>query len=476
MLQSRKSLASYFDDQPDSSWYAQTEGLSAPPDGSAPFHDIPHFGLSEDEDDGLDGPATEFMGTWMWHPDHKKEVWVPDGVHSVFDKPEGDKFQEKGETEWAQNAWGSDDYKRRYEMSRMPKGTKKKETPEERKKRREDMQKLLTDARKKAYEAVLSADSPVPKNLKEILQFTEACKTNITKTKNDKIEELKDKKVGKEKNMELHETRVNVLKQKADWLRRLQIINSFSEEAKFENIVGTDLPPCDPNGACYLFVALSFLSQVKKQIMTCLLATARKKIAAKSYATTAERDETFNFVNYSYLANDLRKRLTKDKYPKKLKKDFVDTPDMITWSKKVRALERAAYKKLHPRAKIPKRLKDAPGKREGKKSNKGRGGRGGGIMPAVEEAIREAILGKGGRRNNQGKKKRNHHKQKEHTFGHAPREAVYDDDDGQYVPPPPERPRGGPGRLPDEAFQPWQRPGYREVQPVQSRLQRGYYY
>ena len=476
MLQSRKSLASYFDDQPDSSWYAQTEGLSAPPDGSAPFHDIPHFGLSEDEDDGLDGPATEFMGTWMWHPDHKKEVWVPDGAHSVFEKPEGDKFQEKGQTEWAQNAWGSDDYKRRYEMSRMPKGTKKKETPEERKKRREDMQKLLTEARKKAIETVKSAKT-VPDDIKFILNRVETIKTNTIAKKNEKIAAIAlTGKKGKEKNMLLHALRVNALRPSDAWIEQLKTLDTFCKDQNFENIVGTDMPPCESDGSCYIFVALSFLSQVKKQIMTCLLATARKLIKAKTFESNAERDKMFNFVNYSYLANDLRKRLTKDKYPKKPNKDFADTPDMIQWSKKVRAMERDAYKKLHPRAKIPKRLKDAPGKREGKKSKKGRGGRGGGIMPAVEEIIREAFLGKGGRRNNQGKKKRNHHKQKEHTFGHAPREAVYDDDDGQYVPPPPERPRGGPGRLPDEAFQPWQRPGYREVQPVQSRLQRGYYY
>ena len=476
MLQSRKSLASYFDDQPDSSWYAQTEGLSAPPDGSAPFHDIPHFGLSEDEDDGLDGPATEFMGTWMWHPDHKKEVWVPDGVHSVFEKPEGDKFQEKGETEWAQNAWGSDDYKRRYNMSRMPKGSRQKETSDERKKRRDDMQKLLTEAREKAYETALSDYSAVPDNIKGILRFTEGCKSSVTRTKNEKIEQLKQgSKVGKEKNMELHETLVNVLKPTsttADWPKRLLVIKSFCEEVKFENIVGTDLPPCDPSGACYLFVALSFLSQVKKQIMTCLLATARKKIAAKTFETTVERDATYNFVNYSYLANDLRKRLTKDKYPKKPNKDFADTPVMITWSKKVRAMERAAYKKLHPRAKIPKRLKDAPGKREGKKSKKGRGGRGDGIMPAVEKAIREVILGKGGRRNNQGKKKRNHHKQKEHTFGHEPR-AEYYDGNAEGVPPPPVYRSG---RVPGEAGEPWQQPNVQPYGQVASRLQRGYYY
>jgi hypothetical protein len=469
MLHSRKSLASYFDERQDNSWYDQTEGgLGALAQDGTHSHDIPEFGLSEDEDDEMEGGlGTEFLGSWMWHPKHAKEVWVPDGVHSVFDKPKEFKFQEKGQTQWAENAWGYEDYERRHMQSKQAKGTAKKETKEERTERRKGMTDQLKKAREKAYVIALASDL-VPENIKVILRTIEVRKQKATSDKNEFLLTQKGKGMkGKALNMELHALKTNVLRPGDQILGYLREMDAYCKEQGFDNIVG-DKVYSDPDGTAYLLVALSFLSQMKKQIMTCLLATARKAIKAGD-----KTEVLYNFVNYSYLANDLRKRLTKDKYPKKLKKDFADTEMLTEWSKHVRTLERESFKKRHPKAKIPKRLKDkrGPGKKKGKKGKKGRGGAGGQDIVIDMGGGKKIHIkpGNGGGKNKQNKQKHAHHKPKEHTFRHA-REEVEDDD--TYVPPPPA------GRRPYYAPDPMEpahvAPDWRRAQPA-SRMQRGYW-
>ena len=470
MLHSRKSLASYFDERQDNSWYDQTEGgLGALAQDGVHSHDIPEFGLSEDEDDEMgDGLGTEFLGSWMWHPGHKKEVWVPDGVHSVFDKPSDKKFQEKGNTEWTVSAWGYEDYERRHMQSKQTKGTAKKESKEERVKRREGMTDQLKDARRKAYNIAL-ASKIAPENIKTILQHVEACKAEATSAKNKFL--LKQKEAGakgKAKNMELHALKTDVLMPGAEWVRHLQELDMYCKDQEFYNIVGTEVYS-EPDGHAYLFVALSFLSQVKKQIMTCMLASARKAIKAGD-----KTEAMFNFVNYSYLANDLRKKLTKDRYPKKLNKAFADTEMLNKWFKHVRTLERESFKKLHPKARIPKRLKDkrGPGKKKGKKGKQGRGSaRGQDIVIDIGGGKKIHIKnGNGGGKN---KQKHAHHKQKAHTFRHP--DNVLNPE--RYEPPEAYAPYH---KQPDD----YPRPRFEEQDPdrmggrafgMQRRMQRGYW-
>lgn len=458
MSENRRSLASYFDGPPARSWYEQTEPL-------ARGHDIPDFGMSDDETDGL---HAGMLGSWMWHPDHAKQVWVPDGVHSVYDIPDGEVYQEKGDTKWAKNSWGADDYQRRHEMANAGKGSRPKETKEERTERRDNLSKILKEARVKATEIALDEEDFVPDMLKMILRTTINQKTMLTDTKNKELEDLKaEGATGAEKNKKLHELTTGMLsKSDFSWAKVLNELDSYCRTNGLENILGTKLPPKDSDGKTYLFVALSFLSQVKKLIMTGLLAVARKKIK-----DGAKDKYLYEYVNYSYLANDQRKRLTKDRYPKNPKKDLPDSVDLAAWAKHLRDLERESFKKLHPKAKIPKRLKDNTGKQQGKKGKGGKGkGGGGGDFTIKVNGIPVTISKPGGGHHNNNKGRKQHHEHKKHTFG-GPRKG-----EAENIPPPPGRyePQPGYSRPPNYSQPPnYYQPEY--PQYAQNRMQRGYF-
>ena len=457
MSEKHRSLASYFDEPLASNWHDQTE-LSV----AGGHHDIPDFGLSDDEDfDGLHTEQT--LGAWMWHPEHKKQVWVPDGVWSVYDIPSGMVYQEKGNTEWARNAWGAGDYEARHNMANRGKGSRPKETKEERAARREQLKKIMKDARAAALDIALHAPHFLPEELKDILHVVNSDKETLTKKKNDALVLAKSSgKKGAAKNQELHSMTSGLLISGSNWQSMLNTIDSFCKKYGLENILGTELPPRQDKDKVYLFVALSFLSQIKKTIMRSLLAVARKAIA------DGNKDRyLFDYVNFSYLANDQRKRLSKDRYPKNPKKGLPDSTDLATLAKRYRDLERQAFQKLHPNAKIPKRLKDNNGKRKGKKGKKGKGGGGsGGVVVEVNgSTIHVKTGGSGG--NTHKKKHNNGPRPARHTFNHGNRPAEheperYEPDSGTY------NPTYYDGR-------------WREVQPdpriveVQGRLQRGYY-
>lgn len=455
MSENHRSLASYFDSPPARNWHEQTEPLAGG------HHDIPDFGMSDDEES--DGLHAGMLGSWMWHPDHTKQVWVPDGVHSVFDIPAGEVYQEKGNTQWPTNAWGADDYKVRHDMAHAGKGSRPKETKDERKTRRDKLAEILKEARAEATKIVLESQDFVPSTLLMILNTTINQKAKLTAVKNDELAQLKQSgKVGAEKNKKLHELTTGILhKQDQNWSKMLKELDGYCKQNNLENILGTDLPPSAADGKTYLFVALSFLSQVKKLIMTGVLAIARAEIKKGNKA-----EFLYEYVNYSYLANDQRKRLTKDRYPKNPKKGLPDSEQLATWEKHLRDLEREAFKKLHPKAKIPKRLKDNTGKRQGKKG-KGKKGKGSGgnsivVTPDGQGGIHIKPAGDG-HHNNKGKK-HHHHEQKRHTFGHGRREPEHGvaPAPGYYEPP--------------EEYSPWRQPQPPQI-PVyaRNRMQRNYY-
>jgi hypothetical protein len=458
MSDNHRSLASYFDGPSELSWHDQTEPLGA---GG---HHIPAFGMSDDEDEGLGG---EMLGTWMWHPEHKVQVWVPDGVHSVYEKPDGTVYQRKGDTAWADNAWGADDHKARQDTAHMPKGARPKESKEARTARRDKMSKDLTSARDKAQTVAMDHTDILPAALAQILKAVNSQKMHLTKAKNDALAILvTEGKKGAEKNSKLHELTSRIFVSHTDgptWQGHLTVLDNFCTEQKFDNIVGTDLPPRQPDGTVYLFVALSFLSQVKKLIMTGALASASKRIKTGDKSTYL-----YDFVNYSYLANDYRKRLHKDRYPKNLKKTLPDTPILAEWTKHIRTLERDSFKKLHPKWKIPKRLKDNTGKQQGKKA-KGKNGRGGGGSFTVEVKNGGVVIHPGGHNHQQGKQRGKAHAHPHHTYNHQARE----EPDG--VPAPPARFEPEPVYY-NRREEPWGQPDY-IPQPVYAtkRMQRRYY-
>jgi hypothetical protein len=199
-------------------------------------------------------------------------------------------------------------------------------------------------------------------------------------------------------------------------------------------------------------------------------------------------DNLYKFVNACRLANDLRKRNVKARYPRKSKKFLADAAAMDNWDKHVREMERAAFTKLHPNGKMPKRLMENRPKNKGKKGKQGHGGGHGGA--GADELLYRAaavILRSGEHGNNQQKKRKGRKPRKAYnpTYEHAPEarfEMLPDDDESggrnysrtwqpeKYDPPARDAaPPGGPRRYRFPA-------PYDSRQSSESRMQRGYFY
>lgn len=233
-------------------------------------------------------------------------------------------------------------------------------------------------------------------------------------------------------------------------------------------------------------VLLSFYGQITKQIMTAFLTLCAKKLKEKTPNQVIPA-QIYKFVNASYLANNLRKRIVKARYPRKSKKYLPDAEVMDKWAKHFRALERAAFQKLHPNGKIPKRLLDTRRKNQGKKGKKGHGqAHGGGGQTLIVNGITITVPGKNhGNGKNQQKKGKGHkhgHKPYNPTYGHPAQarpgeEQVYDDGEQEYgsTYAAPRYSEPDPGyTMPTE---PWRERGRFEVVPVRAnRMQRGYFY
>lgn len=514
MLESRKSLASYFDEPKDASavhdWYDQAEAedahLASSPEDQG-FKHVIHQGIdemSEDENEfSEDGLGADRLGEWMIHPQHEKRVWVPTGTVDVFTKPDGKRFQEQGNDKWSTDMWGAEDHEARYEHSKKAKINKTNESKEQRaqrlketkddiEKRKKESSKIITKARELAYKQVTGVglknyfDTEMVPILKKVHDASEQMKED---KKNTIVELKKEKKQSKDRDIALHAMKAKLVVDK----QMLEKIDTFLKSKGLENIVGTDLPECGPDGECFFMVLLSFYGQITKQIMTAFLTLSAKKLKNK---TPEDRIpwQIYKFVNASYLASNLRKRIVKARYPRKSKKYLPDAEVMDKWAKHFRALERAAFKKLHPNGKIPKRLLDNHRKNQGKKGKKGHGqahgGEGGGDLVYRAAAVILRNHGNGNNRQKQkkGKGHKHGHKPYNPTYGHPaqPRpeeEQVYDDEEQEY-----RADYKGPGYTePDSGYSmpsdPWQgdgrRGGFFNPQPVSvraNRMQRGYFY
>lgn len=514
MLESRRSLASYFDEPRDVSavhdWHDQTEAdahLAAPRDGQG-FPSVVHQGLdemSEDENEfSEDGLGADRLGEWMMHPKHAKPVWVPTGEVDVFNIPSGMVYQEKGNETWRTDMWGHDDHKARYDHSKKAKEDRKGETKEQRKRRladtkderaarRKQNMDTMTKARGQALRAIVQQDmSPyVDQNILAIMASVEPEKMILQKRKNDAILQAKARygsEAGKSKkiDMAVHALKANILEtfrsrggQEHTWQSMLNEIDAFVKKNNLENIVGTELPTHDPTtGDCFLMVYLKFLGQMKKQIMTAFLKICRDKM--KAMAAGSLPNNLYKFVNASNLANELRKRNVKARYPSKSKKFLPDATAMDDWDKHVRALERAAYKKIHPNGKLPKRLREDRPKNKGKKGKGGHGaGHGGGGTTLVINGVTVTLPGNQRGNGNNGKKGKGgkkHHKTYNPTYGHPPNRGASDYDPNN----PPMYDQGaGPTYkyMPDGQAPRFMRPGQREIPyGAESRMQRGYFY
>lgn len=432
MSESRgRSLASYFDEPGDvvsasHSWYEQAEsGLALPDDhqeGTRFRHDIPDLSEDDEWEDGHDGLHADSLGSWLWHPNSQKPVWVPsDQIYSVFDKPAKAVFQKKGDTVWQENAWGKDDYERRHDMA-MGKIKHQKETKEERKARMDHMNSMKKMAYEKAYAIAIhpvdnSGNSAVlPAEVIAILKNIEARRKTTVERKNELLATIRSNKAtGKERNQELHAYMVNTLKDMgssklSEMLRTLDVV---CKTYGFHNVVGTAMPPSHSDGSCFVFVALDFLSKVKKMILKLALAHARRLIAEG--ATISHSNQLYDFVNYSYQGNDIRNRLSRKGYPKPVPKGLADSEAMIAWTTHVRLLERQAYTEMHPGKKLPKRLQDPRRKGRGKKGKSGKGKKKSKKNEELVERIVKAVLyhkTKGGH----GKKGKHHAHHKSHVF------------------------------------------------------------
>lgn len=358
------------------------------------------------------------------------------------------------------------------------------------------MNDMKTKAYEKAYAiAVTAVDSSgnsavLPAVIWKILQKIETARKLTVQKKDALLQRIKNESednkkrnsppvTAKQRNTRLHELTVATIKDTKSFpiMESLKTLDEACEKHGFENTVGTTLPDAAPDGDYYVFVALNFLSAVKKMIMKLALAEATKRI--KKGETGDFTQKIYDFVNYSLQGNDLRNRLAKKGYPRPVPKGLADTDVMIKWTKRIRELERAAFRKLKPGKKLPKRLQDPRGKGRGKKGKGKRGKRNNGSNNSdlVVELMKTVLQHRN--RNKPGKR---HRQPKRHTFDgpsgdpgvwkYDRGQDAYDNDEEEQVLSPSGsstwRQRGnGPGQ--------WDRVMVLPPVPVHARMQRGYF-
>ena len=432
-----RSLASYFDDT--------SGGVSG---STTDWHDQMEASSSS---------TINFLGAWMYHPDHNRPVWVPESAKGDPNaKPRGVPFQEKpgkGE-EWDPHAWGKDEYDEK--SAKKPKSTEPKTrtkmTPDqraqaklekiERKKTRSDaVKKLHAECykilmRNNAWDMVDSYGHKITHAeiiLTELTRLQELVQTQRT------IRKAALKEAGgnhKSREKTLHEETTSVIV-KTDWYGDrgwFAAIGHFCKMYNLTNTLGMQLPDEAESGAQYLSTASLLLSKAKEVIMDGILHSK----AQKAKVSTLTQDEC-DFINKSYQAKTLiNKNRGKDKPPQAPKKDLPDCAEVEKWKKHIRDLEARLFTQQHPEVPLPKHLQDRPPPKpqEPSKKKKGKGGK---EHRSQAEDIEEIMLIK--QFLDMHKKKATpHHHHPVTPSTHPPK------GDPRGVPGPPRPPAGGRGR------------------------------
>jgi hypothetical protein len=429
MYAGSRSLASYFDDTSkgiSTDWHDQMEAAASLPDKST-------------------------LGTWMYHPGHSKQIWVPDSAGGNPNAiPHGYRYKEKPEpgesTPWNDNDWGKEEYEQKKAQSEQKPAEKKEkvrmtnEQKAQAKKERASMRESLRESRKTQIKALhdecyaimsrngfwdetdhagllithLSGMLPEITRLQAIVSAQRAAKKAELKA----VTPLPSHKI---RDTMLHQEVTSAI-DKTSWTGRqgmLQGIDHFCKVHGLSNTLGTTFPVSSaPGGALYLSVASLLLSKAKEVLMDGMLHI--KAVRAK--AGRANADEC-RFVNLSYQAKTIiNKKRGKDKYPRESDKKFADSKDIDAWRKHIRSLELAWFMQNSAGKSLPtpKHLQEprppqrqGPGK--GKKNHRGKGN-------DFENAVKEFAIFKKiyGTHNNGGSHRQHHHGQPVHESTKPP--------------------------------------------------------
>ena len=386
-----RSLASYFDDT--------SGGVSG---STTDWHDQMELAGSSS--------VGKTLGKWMFVPGESDLVWAPHDATDYLEKPTDKSFHKKGQAEWANNAWGKDEYIAIQNAANTPAQPKKARTPRtplptdtaERKEvirqareKRQHEQSIIHKKRVDALDIIhsqtmntfLSCDAWDLRDqhgtkitfihhiITDIIELQGALKSH----KNEILKELGKEGTSKEREIALRNQVTRQIVKEA-WTQRngyFDQIDMLCTRNDFFNTLGKTLPQNNPNGSYYLTVAIMFLAKAKEVIMSATL----RGLVKKAKEGLADNNEC-TFINQSHEALTIvRKIKGKDSYPKQPKPIFADTPAILAWTKHVRALEIELFRKRHGDKELPKRLHDkAPPqvKGQGKKGKEGKGHGGGG--------------------------------------------------------------------------------------------------
>jgi hypothetical protein len=387
MFDQQRGLASYFDqasDQPAKSWYEQTEtaaGLHA---------DIPH------------------LEWWARHPEYKEQVWVPTGQTDVFAIPDGKTFHKRKDPGWKTTDWGGADHKSRTEMSNKPRQQRGNETYQQRQDRikteREERERIRKE-KKAQLEAARNAMMTImirmgfkaaqPEDviaMSNTAAFSERYLTLALAEKQRVIahaeqQHAKGVQGGKRKrDIIVHEYKTELLfalqiegrtSLAEQWPVIFDHMRKFCTKMDVPLIIDEQMPGNTQEKSQYICPVITFLRQIQKQIISYNIARVTKMDKERNKGdiqniTHYDQDD-YHFINAFYTMNTLRKSLTRDSYPRKQPAYLPDATAQDSWNDKYRQLELAAFNKLHPGARAPKRLLPRWQYNKGHRNYRGRG-------------------------------------------------------------------------------------------------------
>ena len=357
------------------------------------------------------------LGKWMFKSGEKELIWVPHNVNDATQVPAGATVHRKSDKVWNDSDWGVDEYRAIQAKASLPKQAKKPRPPRAPLPENEDERKAVIAAAKakrhaerqviyeqrkaqldllhehtmamfkhaRAWDLVDPTTQRYTTMIYGIMEDILDNQASLKLQKNAKLTAMGKTGTAKEREIELRKETTYAIPTDT-WegpTGYLAHIDNLCKRCGVYNTLGLKLPAEDSGKKRSLYVAGLFLAHAKEVIMNAITHELTKK-AKEGTANPME----CGFVNASHDAwGILRKIRGKDSYPKKLKSIFEDSRVVEAWTKHVRAMERAEFKKLHPKKELPKHLHDkappqVPG--QGKKGANG----GGSSAKEIEEALK----------------------------------------------------------------------------------------
>lgn len=321
------------------------------------------------------------LDAWGYAPSFgNKLVWYRDHAYNPQEKPDQKVFHQKGDPNFTTGNWGWQDHMRRWvgagkkkpdNESPQQKEARKQREKEEHERNRKENRSELSELYDKL--TTLMIENIWDQELHTFLMSSDHHLKSLIKTRDEAIAQAKRTypTQKKERDRCLHSLTTEKLFMAGDreqFSPFLETINQKCKQHSVQNILGLEQPEAHTPSTeheghlvmsekrNFLLPAISFLRQIDKQVGDIYYKLFMDELKGLQGNASLSQPEKYAFLNMRRRMYELKRKLRKNKFPKKLNPNLPDTPEMEKWQEHIRTLERKAYQTLHPGNRIPKYL------------------------------------------------------------------------------------------------------------------------